>query len=126
MLSSRDSLNLWQVLSSRRVPFYRVLLSCGLQESACGPHRLPMDSLFLTNLRTPIIFFFQAVLQLLSCCCQTAGLLLHKLGSLQQQTNMRTPTFIFLKLIRDCLTLYPSLSMLIAALLLKLDMQAYK
>ena len=37
--------------------FIRVLLSCGLQESACGPHGLPTDSLFLTNMRTPIIFF---------------------------------------------------------------------
>ena len=46
----------------------RVLLSCGLQESACGPHGLPTDSLFLTNLRTPIIFF--------SSCFTAAQLLL--------------------------------------------------
>ena len=74
----------------------RVLLSCGLQESACGPHGLPTDSLFLTNMRTPIIFF-PSCYKLFVCCCQTAGLLLHKSGSPQQQTNMRTPNSIFLK-----------------------------
>ena len=74
----------------------RVLLSCGLQESACGPHGLPTDPLFLTNMRTPIIFF-PSCYKLFVCCCQTAGLLLHKSGSPQQQTNMRTPNLIFLK-----------------------------
>ena len=92
----------------------RVLLSCGLQESACGPHGLPTDSLFLTNMRTPIIFF-PSCYKLFVCCCQTAGLLLHKSGSPQQQTNIS-------KMIRICITLYSTLFMLIAALLLKLDM----
>jgi len=72
------------------------------------------------------MIFFQAVLKLLSCCCRTAGLLLQKLGCPQQQTNMRTPNLKFLKITRDCITLYASLFMLIAALLLKLDIQAYK
>ena len=93
---------------TRKFAIRWVLLSCGLQESACGPHGLPTDSLFLTNLRTPIIFF-QAVAQLLSCCCPTAVLLLQKLGSLQQQTNIRIPDKKFLKIIRDCIMYHPVL-----------------
>ena len=103
----------------------RVLLSCGLQESACGPHGLPTDSLFLTNLRTPKIFF--------SSCFTAAQLLLSKswfaIAKIRESTtttNMRYPNLKFLKITRDYITLYSSLFMLIAALLLKLDIQAYK